>query len=361
LQSNTGPLLLTGMHRFLAAALALAPFVHAHPDHTVSPGPEILEAVRTGNGGWSYELVPGWGGLPEGKTIGPTHGGVVVVPKSGRVYVSTDGPLSVLVYEADGTFVENIAPDCQGFHAMAVVEEEGKTVLYGAQLNNYGNRDRSSRGESTTPIRVCKIDLDGNLLLEIPNAATGEVEGGWSGLTAVAVAPDGSIFAGIGYGSQKIHKFDPEGRHLKTFGGRGTGDGQFQTCHGLAIDPRFGDPRLLVADRENRRLCHLDLEGGWIGVHATHLRRPCAVSLHGDHLAVAELEARVTILDKNGTPVSFLGDHPDRTKWANFGVPPEEQRAGLFTAPHGLSFDADGHLYVQDWNQTGRVTKLRKL
>jgi hypothetical protein len=93
-------------------------------------------------------------------------------------------------------------------------------------------------------------------------------------------------------------------------------DGQFNTCHSLVIDTRFGEPRLLVADRENRRLCHLDLEGNWIDVHATNLRRPCSMSFHGEFLAVAELEARVTILDKTGTPVAFLGDNPDRKQWA---------------------------------------------
>ena len=78
-------------------------------------------------------------------------------------------------------------------------------------------------------------------------------------------------------------------------------------------------------------------------------------------LAVAELESRVTIIDKTGTPVSFLGDNPNQAQWANFGVPPQEQKLGIFTAPHGLSFDKAGNLYVQDWNQTGRVTKLTKL
>jgi hypothetical protein len=149
---------------------------------------------------------------------------------------------------------------------------------------------------------------------------------------------------------------------MKSFGGRG--DGQkvaTKACHGLKVDLRYGAPRLLICDRENRRLFHTDLEGNWLGEYATHLRRPCAVSIHGDHCAVAELEARVTILDKSGTPVSFLGDNPDRKQWANFKVEPKNMSLGIFTAPHGLSFDKDGNLYVEDWNQTGRVTKLVKL
>lgn len=344
--------------RFLTLALVPA-IALAHPDHDAKPGNEVQAATTTGNGAWTYEAVPGWGTLPDGKSLGPTHGGVLVGPDR-KVYLSTDSELSIVVWEADGRFVKTIAPECQGFHAMHLAEESGKTVIYGAQNNAYGNGARKQKGLPPTPFRVCKIDLDGKLLMEIPNAATGEVPGGWNGLTAVTVAPDGAIFAAMGYGSQLIHKFDASGKLLKTFGGKGTGDGQFNTCHGLTIDTRHGAPRLLVADRENRRLCHLDLEGQWIGVHASNLRRPCSFSWLGEHLAVAELEARVVVLDRNGSPVAFLGDHPDRSKWANFGVAPSQQQPGLFTAPHGLAFDPSGDLYVQDWNQSGRVTKLRK-
>lgn len=327
----------------------IAPLAFAHPESGTPPGNDPHTAVRTGNGAWSFEAVPHWGELPDGKIIGPTHGGVVVDDESGLIYVSTDSELSVLVYQPDGKLLRTIAPECQGFHAMAIRKEAGKTAIYGAQLN--GNKP---------PQRVCKIDTDGKLLLEIPNATTGEIPGGWKGLTAVTVAPDGSIFAATGYGANIVHKFDATGKLLKSFGSKGSDEKQFDTPHGLAIDTRFGEPRLLVADRAKLRLVHFDLEGNWIGVHASNLRLPCAVSILGDEVAVAELKARVTILDKTGTPVAFLGDNPNKAQWANFGVSPQDQQLGIFTAPHGLSFDKAGNLYVQDWNETGRVTKLTK-
>ena len=124
------------------------------------------------------------------------------------------------------------------------------------------------------------------------------------------------------------------------------------------LDTRFGKPRLLVADRGNRRLVHTDLEGNFIGVHAKGLRLPCMVDIMGEFCAVAELEARVTILGQDGVPVAFLGDNPDKGQWAKFGVAPGDCKEGIFTAPHGLCFDREGNLYVQDWNATGRVTKL---
>lgn len=345
----------------LTTIVALCPLIApAHPDHGTSAGADAAHAVRTGNGAHVFESVPGWGKLPDGATLGPTHGAVLVGPDK-RVYLSTDGKLSVVVWEEDGTFVKNFGPEYQGFHAMVIREEQGKSFLYGAQNNAYGNPERKKAGEPTTPFRVCKIDLEGKLALEIPNASTGEVPGGWNGLTAVAVAPDNSIFAACGYGSQMIHKFDATGKLIKSFGGKGKEDGKFNTCHGLMIDTRFTPARLLVADRENRRLVHLDLDGNFLAVHASGLRRPCSTVPCGNGLAVAELEARVAILDPDGTPVAFLGDNPDKSQWANFGVKPADQHQAIFTAPHGLGFAPNGDLYVQDWNQSGRVTKLRKV
>lgn len=328
----------------LSLMLALGTFASAHPDHKTTPGADLPHPVQVGNGLWRYDTVPGWGKLPDGRNLGPTHGSVLS-GTDGTIYFSSDSPLAIIVYKPDGTFVKTIAPDCAGFHGMTIRQENGKDVIYGAQV---------SQG------RVCKIDTEGNILLKIPNENTVEVDGGWKGVTAVTVAPDGSIFAATGYGAQKIHKFDATGKHLLTFGQPGAGDGQFNTCHGLAIDTRFGEPRLLVADRANRRLVHTDLNGTFIGVHAKGLRLPCMVDIFGEHVAVAELDARVTILDKNGDPVAFLGDNPNKSQWSGFGVPPTEWQEGIFTAPHGLCFDKDGNLYVQDWNQTGRVTKLVK-
>ena len=61
-----------------------------------------------------------------------------------------------------------------------------------------------------------------------------------------------------------------------------------------------------MCDRENRRIVRFDLEGQFVDTLATGLRRPCSVAFQGDHLAVAELEGRVTILDPKGQEVYAL-------------------------------------------------------
>lgn len=332
------------------AGLLIPGLLMAHVDPGTKPGEHHQHSTVVGEGDYRFQTMPHWGELPEGKAIGPTHGGVVVDPEDGRVYVSTDAEHSILVYEADGSFVKSIAPQCRGFHAMDIAKEDGQTVIYGAQLQG--------------TLRVCKIDTEGKILLEISAATDPELAGGWNGVTGVAVAPDGSIFCSMGYGSNLIHKFKPDGTHIKSFGGKGkpeAGKVLTRTSHGLKVDTRFAPPRLLVCDRENRRLFHADLEGNWIGEIVTDLRRPCAVSIHGDLCAIAELEGRVTILDKEGVILTHLGDNPDKKQWANFRVELKDIGNGLFTAPHGLSFDPNGNLYVQDWNATGRITKLKHL
>ena len=322
--------------------------LQAHVDSDTTPGEHPCEPVATGSGEFRFVTVPDWGDLPEGKAIGPTHGGVVVDPRTGLVYVSTDAEHAILVYRPDGTLEKTIAPECSGFHAMDIAIEDGRTVLYGAQLKN--------------SLRICKIDTEGDLLMEMSAKTHPELPGGWNGVTGVAVAPDGSIFCSMGYGSNLMHKFRADGTHLKSFGGKGGGQAVLtETSHGLKVDTRFSPPRLLVCDRENRRLFHADLEGQWIGEIVTGLRRPCAVSLHGDVCAIAELEGRVTVIDKEGRILTHLGNNPNKEQWAKYKVDVRAIPEGVFTAPHGLGFDLHGNLYVQDWNISGRITKLVRL
>ena len=305
--------------------------------------------VTVGSGAHTFRTVPAWGDIPDKIRIGPTHGGVVV-DKSGLVYVSSDSNKGIFVFQPDGKLVRNIAADFYGIHGMNIREEHGEEFIYAAHL----------KGQ-----QAVKLQLDGTptLIIPFPQEAAALYPNGVKDYkpTAIAVAPDGSIFVGDGYGKSLIHKFDAAGKYVKTFGVKGTADGQFSTPHGLALDTRSGMPLLLVCDRANRRLQHFDLDGNFVAVITTDLRLPCAVSVYGEFVAIAELQGRVAILDKTNKVVATLGENNDPKQSGKFDVVPEAWQLGIFTAPHGLSYDAEGNLYVQDWNKTGRVTKLMKV
>lgn len=325
-------------------ASGLAAFGHEGHEHPPA-GKVVTSVQKTGNGQFVFETVPGFGAMPEGVNVGPTHGGVAV-DSAGNVYVSTEAEHGVVQFSSDGAFKASFGPETKALHSLATVKEGDKEVLVGAAVSAQ---------------KVLKLSLDGKILMTIPNDGTGEIKGGFQGVTGVAVGPEGNFYVVCGYGSNLIHKFDATGKLLKTAGGRGKEDGKFMTCHGIALDTRSGEPLLLVCDRENRRLVHLDLDFNFKGVHSENLRRPCAASIMGDHVVVAELEGRVTIVGKKGEHLAFLGDQPDPKLWATKPVPEAQLFDGLFTAPHGVSWDADGNVIVQDWNVTGRVTKLKRL
>ena len=302
--------------------------------------PTTAPRALTGQGEWTYEVVPDWGHVPGHDHIGSTHGGIVI-DQSGKVYVSTDGPNGLIVYNSDGSFIKTFGKKSRRYHGLNIYQENGQEYIYAAGMHH-----------------VTKLDLDGNIILKIEGAKQ-DPANTWAKATAVAVAPNGDIFIADGYGSSVIFKYDKTGTFIKQFGLRGREEGQFITSHGLTIDARDpSNPLLMVCDRENLRLQHFDLDGNFVNVAINGLRRPCAAAIWKDYVLVAELAGRAVILDKDNQIISVLGDNPDTTQRANFKVPPEQWQDGVFTAPHGCSFDHEGNVYIEDWNKWGRITKL---
>lgn len=341
----------------VTAALSLAPVAWAHdgehPDGT-QPPPDakgVTQLVIAGEGANTYQSVPNWCQMPEGRqTLGATHGGVVV-DKKGNIYFSMDGgPDPILVYGPDGKLIKGIGDPkkLMKIHGMCLNEENGEEFIYGAHLGGK---------------RAVKLKLDGTEVwsIPVPMESGKYTKPEQYNPTGIAVAPDGTVYVADGYGQNWVHVFDKNQKYVKSFGGKGKGDGQFQTCHGIALDKRGGKNLILVCDRENRRLQHFDLDGKFVAVIAEDLRRPCSVSFFGDHVAIAELAGRVAILDGNNKLVAALGDNPDEKQRANYNVPPANWKEGIFNAPHGISYDHDGNLYVMDWNASGRISRFNKI
>ncbi|HMG86248.1 MAG TPA: hypothetical protein VK574_10905 [Terracidiphilus sp.] len=307
--------------------------------------------IQTGNGKWSYEVASGWGHLPAGLTYGGTHG-AIATDNAGQVYVSTQSETGILIYSPEGVLKNNIAPEYPEVHSIFHAQEGADEYLY----------TTVQKGTPKENWLFVKMKTDGTVVQKItaPPQAGFKTPNEWR-LTAAVPGPDGNIFIANGYGDSRIFRFDKKGEYRGEWGGKGTGNGLFDCCHGLAVDTRYDQPLLLVCDRENRRLCHLDFDGKFVGTVTQHLRRPCQVSFHGDFAVVSELEGRVTILDKDNAPVAFLGDNPHKTQWANYQLQPNEIAPALFSAAHGCHIDRDANVYVSDWNQIGRVTKLIRI
>ncbi len=336
--------------RFLVSAGVGAVTVLGAPSASAEPM-ESLPLLLTGNGGWTYSIVPGWGKLPAGEAFGGTHGGIAT-DKAGRVYVSTQSTTGILVYDRDGRLLKTIAHQYPEVHSMVYREEGGEEFLY----------TTVQKGTPEENWLFVKMTLDGTAVLKItaPPEAGFKAPNEWR-ITAAVPGPDGSITIANGYGDSRLFKFDKHGNYLASFAGMGDSDGFFHCSHGLAVDTRYDQPLLLVCDRENRRLVHFDFDGKFVRTATQHLRRPCQVSFHGEHAVVSELEGRVTILDKDNAVVAFLGDNPSKAQWAKYDLKPGDINPASFSAAHGCFVDPDANIYISDWNQTGRITKLTRV
>jgi len=339
------------MHRrtFLVAAgiTALAPSRAVSAPSNSSSAPLQL----TGNGEWTFAVVSGWGALPPGTTFGGTHG-AIAQDRAGHIYVSTQSDTGVLVYSSDGRLLRKIAAAFPEIHSLVFATEGAEEYLYATV----------QKGTPQENWLFLKMRTDGSVVLKItaPPEAGFKSANEWR-ITAALPTPDGSIFVANGYGDSRIFRFDKNGNYKASYSEKGSGDGQLNCSHGLSLDTRYDQPLLLVCDRENRRLCHFDLDGRYVRTVTQHLRRPCQVSFIGDYAVVSELEGRATILDLDNVPVAFVGDNPKKAQWANYELNPSAINAAVFSAAHGCFIDSEANIFISDWNQSGRLTKLSRV
>jgi sugar lactone lactonase YvrE len=121
----------------------------------------------------------------------------------------------------------------------------------------------------------------------------------------------------------------------------------------------------MVGERgANSRIQYFDLDGRPQEIVKDGVRWPSTFEFLGGLMLMPDLKAVVTLYDSANRPVAQLGDgrQPDGKTYE--GIRNQERSAftpGRFIAPHAASFDADGNIYVAEWVEVGRVTKLRKL
>ena len=342
---------------FLAAAAALgaAGALHRASFAVQTQDKSGLAEPVIGEGEHRYRCIHDWARPSAQHVFGNTHG--VAVDDAGLVYIkhtvhaSSPRDEAICVFDPQGGFVRAFGAEFKGgAHGLLLASEADGQYLYLADCN---------RGV------VVKTDLAGR---EVWRRGVPEASGLYGSAaeykpTNVARVPDGSgpqsghLFVADGYGRSWIHEYDAKGEYIRSFGGPGKERGQVLCPHGIFVETRKGTPRLVVADRSNRRLQYFSLDGRHLGLVSEPVRLPCHFDQDGDCLLVPDLEARVTLLGRDDAPLAQLGDGGNS---ALRDKPRDQFLPGKFIAPHGACFDAKGDIFVVEWVEVGRVTKLER-
>ncbi|HEY7336100.1 MAG TPA: peptidyl-alpha-hydroxyglycine alpha-amidating lyase family protein [Bryobacteraceae bacterium] len=219
----------------------------------------------------SLEQIPIASRMPNAASLGTVSS--VAADRNGTIYVLQRGD------KADPV----IAVDKDGH----VLRSWGKgmfTVPHSVRVDPDGNIWTVDAGSSV----LLKFSPEGKRLQEI---SVGEIATGnkcafptLCGTTDVTFAPNGRLFISDGYGNARILEYSADGKRLNVWGSAGTGPGQFQIPHGIAVNGNT----LYVADRGNARIQKFDLNGRYLG-EWTHLGRPFALKIAGGALWVATM------------------------------------------------------------------------
>jgi hypothetical protein len=318
---------------------------------------------------WALDSLPTghtYGGANIGRNGGVSHG--VAINEGGLIFITHHGnPGSIFVFTAEGKFVRSMGEVHNVFD-----KDSGfsRGFGHGIDIRREGNDEFIYLAPNTKELPFAKLTLSGERVWIKDKESIHKDSGLYTkGVgyrpTNTSFRPDGGYYLGDGYGSYFIFEYDKNDKFVRGLGGRGKNDGEFRLPHGQWLDQRNGTPKLVVADRVNSRLQWFNMEGAHLQTIGGFLF-PADVDVLGDLMVVPDLHARVTLLDGDNKVIVHLGDDE---KWRQRVLDKNEKmrdrrdkwESGKFVHPHDACFDHHGNIFVTEWVNGGRVTKLEKV
>ena len=287
--------------------------------------------ITVGSGEFRYELVESWPKMPKYWEFGGASD--VAVNSIDEIHVFSRGDHPLTIWDTDGNFVSSwgegsfsdnehgifIAPNDQVWLVDANYHIVTKHSPYGELLMTLGNKLTPSPTFIGRPFNMP---------------------------TGLSIAPNGNIWVSDGYGGHRVHKFNPQGKILHSFGAQGDGPSQFALLHNIGVDKR---ERVYVCDRENNRIQVFDDQGNYLD-QWTDLILP------GDLWLVDGVVYVIEQGDEEGVSIWNL-DGEILTRWRGSA----SQEGRTIQNGHGICVDSEGSIYVAELSPRDCVTKFQRL
>jgi len=249
------------MKNLMQAVLATA-LIAGVPAYAQKDAPEI-----------KFDSVPNALQLPAGLYLGEvagvatnSRGDIFVYTRTGHptVTIGTARPFAhggsrLFEFDPTGKYIREIGKDTYGF-------------MYASQVRIDPNDNIWVVDQMTE--MVMKFSPQGRVLMllgrkaenvnvparEPKNDGAGRPQDLFSRPTDVAWDSAGDIFVADGLGNARVAKFDKDGKFLKSWGKRGTGNGEFANVRSIAVDAQGN---VYTADGGNKRIEVFDNDGNF--------------------------------------------------------------------------------------------------
>jgi DNA-binding beta-propeller fold protein YncE len=314
-----------------------------------------------------YKTVEGYFKMPEGRTWGATS--AVEIDRDGRsIWVAErcgantcldratgqmSGSTSILKFDASGKLVASFGQGMLIFPHGIFVDREGNVWVTDGQDDAPPPPGGAARGAgaqrsgplagSTKGHQVFKFSPEGKLLLTLGKPGGAADPDFFYQPNDVLVAPNGDIFVSEGHGgaNSRVLKFSRDGKFMTAFGKKGSGPGEMDQPHALAMDSAG---RLFVGDRSNNRILIFDQQGKLLDTWP-QFSRPSGIFIdRQDMIYVADSESESVSRNHDGWKRGIRIGSAKDGKVQYFIPDPVEKTAGT-SAAEGVAVDAQGNVY----------------
>jgi sugar lactone lactonase YvrE len=285
-----------------------------------SAGVATIHSSKVRAADQKYQLVENWAQLPPGMQWGVMS--AVDIDSHGTIYAfkrsepgEKAGAMSsmVMVIDPHGKFLRS-----WGEHTF--MSAHGLRVL----------RDGFIWITDKTGDQVFKFSPDGELLMTLGKkgvAGDNDSTDALNGPSDVVIGKNGDIFVSDGESTNtRVVKFSKDGKFIKCWGTKGSGPGELNLPHNIAMD---SEGRLYVADRTNKRIQVFDQDGKYLD-QMTQFGAPAAIFITKDdmlYVVAGAPENWLTIGTKDGKVL-------DKVEGLN--------------APHWVAVDSSGAVYIAE-------------
>ncbi len=258
--------------------------------------------------------------LPEGWVFGEAS--AVEINSKGHIFLFNRGDHKLLEFDPEGNFIREIGAGRETFANPHGLKIDAEDNLWTTDVDNH---------------IVLKISPEGKILMVLGRKGiAGEFIGKWDYAvfnkpTDVIVASTGDIFVSDGYGNNRVVKFNKNGEFIKSWGEKGTGPGQFNLPHTIAVDK---NDRIYVGDRENKRIQIFDTDGNFIEAW-TDTGYPYCIQIIDDHLYTIDgVDCKWYKYDLKGNKLAEFGTR---------GFAP-----GEMSLPHWMDLNDENDIFVAE-------------